>query len=444
MVLFSILMASTHPKPERTGVTGVAHIYNARLAVLFLCLLTCFWGIWNSGRAGLSQLLAGHSLLTDRLEEADRAVNLDPALPEAYYVRARLLFNRSQLPQAIKAYEHAVALRPNDYALWLELGQARDQANDVRGALAAFNESTRLAPFYAKPHLQLANTLFRAGRRDEAFIEFRRAVTSNPQLLPQTMNLIWVASGGDTNVLEQALQPGTQSAHLALASFFASHGKPSESLAQFRAAGDVSPEQRRVVLTALLQSKNFVEAFEVWSSGRQRSGENGQQSVARLANVGFEQPIVLDDPGFEWQLSSNLQSVRASLDPDGPRVGSYSLRLDWSGESSPSSPIISQLVLVELQTRYRLSFAVRTREMLTIGLPVVTVTDPGSDTESLLIQSQPFPRGTSGWQDYAIDFATTETTRAVRIAIRRQDCATNPCAAIGHAWVDDFSLQKVQ
>jgi hypothetical protein len=81
--------------------------------------------------------------------------------------------------------------------------------------------------------------------------------------------------------------------------------------------------------------------------------------------------------------------------------------------------------------------------MLTIGLPVVTVTDPSSDNESLLKESESFPRGTSGWQDRTIEFATTETTKAVLVGIRRQNCAVAPCAALGHAWVDDFSLQKL-
>jgi hypothetical protein len=326
--------------------------------------------------------------------------------------------------------------------LWLDLGLARDQANDVDGALAAFRESVRLAPFYAQPRWQLGNTLFRAGRRDEAFAELRRSITSNPKLLPQAISLAWAASGGDVQVVERTLQPQTPSAHLDLASFFIRHGKATEAIAQFRAAGGVSDEQRRVLLADLLASKNFVEAFEVWSSGRQENGESNPQGIGAIVNGGFEEPITLDDPGFGWQLATNLPAVRTSLDKTEPHTGSYSLRLDWSGNSDPSAGVISQLVLVQPNTRYRISFAARTREMLTIGLPIVTVTDAGSG-ESVLGQSKTFPQGTSGWQDFTVEFATTETTKAVLIAIRRQNCATAPCAAIGHAWFDDLSLQRL-
>jgi tetratricopeptide (TPR) repeat protein len=436
-------MAPLLSKSLRTGVSGVIPASKGRLVLLAIGLLACVWGLWSSGREGLSQLLAGNSLMSNQLEGADRAVRINPELPEAHYVRATLLYDRNELGEAIKEYERAVALRPHDYALWIELGRARDQANDLAGALAAFAESTRLAPFYTEPHWQLGNVLFRSGRRAEAIAEFRRAVDSNPQLLPQAMNFTWRVFGGDASAFQEALQPKTQYAHMALASFFAAHGKPTESIAQFRAAGVISNEQRRVLLADLLNSKSFPEAFEVWSSGRTTSGENDRHGLAGVANGGFEDPIPLDEPGFGWQLARNLPSVRASLDPSEPHAGSVSLRLDWSGESNPATPIISQLVLVEPKTSYRLSFAVRTREMLTIGLPVITVTDASGDNVAPLIQSESFARGTSGWQNYAMEFATTETTQAVLIVIRRQNCAIAPCIALGHAWVDDFSLAKM-
>jgi len=436
-------MAPTQSKPAQAGARGKPHVYMARSAALVLGLLACFWGMWSSGREGLSQLLAGYSLMTDRLEDADRAVKLNPTIPEAHYVRASLLHNRDELAEAVKEFERAVALRPRDYALWLELGRALDQANDVAGALAAFRESARLAPFYAQPHWQLGNTLLRSGRRDEALAELRRAANSDPRLLPAAINFGWVVFNGDAQAVERTLQPQTTAAHLALASFFAKHARAGEAITQFRVAGGVSNEQRRALLADLLASKSFAEAFEVWSSGRQTSGDGGSQGVAAIANGGFEEPINLDDPGFGWQLASNPQSVRASLDPAEPHVGAYSLRLDWSGESNPSTPIISQLLLVEPQARYRLKFAVRTREMLTIGLPVVLVVDGSSDNESVLTQSETFPQGTSAWQDRAIEFATAETTKAVLVVIRRQNCTVAPCAALGHAWVDDFSLEKL-
>jgi hypothetical protein len=354
-----------------------------------------------------------------------------------------LLSDRGERDEAIKEYERAVALRPIDYSLWFELGRARDQANDVEGAVAAFRESVGLAPFYANPHWQLGNTLFRAGRRDEAFAELRRAAISKPQLLPQAIGLAWASFGGDSQALEKVLQFQTPYEHLALASFLARHGRASESVTQFRAAANPSNEQRRTLVADLLASKNFAEAFEVWSSGRPANGEARSRGVAGIANGGFEEPIILDDPGFGWQLGRDLKALRTSLDPTQPHMGAYSLRVDWSGDSDPSRAVISQLVLVEPKTRYRMTFAARTQEMLTIGLPVVAVTDVSNDSERAIAQSKTFSQGTSGWQDYITEFTTAEKTSAVLIIIRRESCATAPCAVFGHVWFDDFSIERL-
>jgi hypothetical protein len=80
--------------------------------------------------------------------------------------------------------------------------------------------------------------------------------------------------------------------------------------------------------------------------------------------------------------------------------------------------------------------------MLTIGFPVVTVSD-AAGPEHVSAQSETFSRGSSGWKETVIEFTTGDTTQALLLALRRQDCATRPCAAIGHAWVDDFSLEKL-
>jgi tetratricopeptide (TPR) repeat protein len=433
-------MAETSSRPLQPFARSNA----LRLAVVVFGLLACVWGVWTSGREGLSQLFAGYSLLTDQLEKADEAVRLSPTLPEAHYVRATLLYNRDEMTEAIGEYELAVALRPRDYALWLELGRARDEANDPDGAIAAFRESVRLAPFYSQPSWQLGNALYRAGRRDEAFVALRRAVSSDPKLMSQALDLSWPAFGGDTQAIEQALPPQTVSMHAAMARFFVKHGKIGEAVQQFRATGNLSDDERRNLIKDLLAANHFVEAREVWSGGRKVNSTNRAYGLAEIIDGGFEEEINTDEPGFGWQVASNQQGLRVSLDMTGPHGGARSLRVDWNGNSDPATPVVSQLVVVEPKTRYRLRFAARAQELLTIALPLVTVVDPGDDKKNILKQSSPIPKGASGWQDYSVEFTTTETTSAVLIEIRRENCATPPCPVFGHVWFDDFVLEKLQ
>jgi Tfp pilus assembly protein PilF len=445
LLSFFILTAgkSTCSESTRSGIHSHALRGVARSGVAVLGLLACFWGMWSSGREGLSQMLAGYGLLTNRLDAAQEAVALGPATPEAHYARASLLFDQGELAEAVQEYERAAALRPHDYVLWLELGRARDQADDTEGAIAAFKQSVRLAPFYAQPRWQLGNTLYRAGRLDEAFRELRRAATSNPKLLPQLCDLAWAASPGDAQAVELGVQPQTASAHMALARLFVRRGKTSEAVAQFRAAGSVSNEERRALLTELLAARSFDEAYEVWSSGGARKGEQSPSGKAAIINGGFESPVNLDDPGFGWQLPQDLPAVEVSQDTAAPHAGAQSLRLVWNGNAATGSSLISQLVLVEPNTHYRLRFAARTEKLITAGLPQIAVADASSSDDRTLGAALTLPQGTSPWQDYAIEFTTASDTRAVRISLRRQNCSSNPCPVFGQVWLDDFSIRKM-
>jgi tetratricopeptide (TPR) repeat protein len=411
-----------------------------RLIVVILSLLACLYGVWYSGREGVSQLLASYGAAAQRLDAADWAVRFGASVPEAHSVRAGLLFDAGARVEALEEYERAVALRPHDYALWVELGRARDQAGEAAGALAAYVEAVRLAPFYAEPRWLLGNTLYRSGRLTEAFAELQRAAASNPKLLPQAINLAWAAFDGDAQAIEQALQLQTPQQHLALARFLVRRGKTMEAITQFRAAGGAAGEERRSLVAELLAAKRFKEAYEVWSSGRPPTDESLAESNARVLNGGFEAPVTLSEPGFGWQLPQNIQAVQAAQDRAEPRAGAQSLRLSWNGSYDPANTVLSQLILVEPNARYQLRFAARTEKLVSGGLPVVLLADASSNDGRTLGTAVTLPQGNSAWQDYAIEFTTTATT-AVQLIVRRQNCSTSPCPIFGRVWLDDFSVR---
>ncbi len=416
-----------------------------RYVVATIGLLICGWAIWTSWNAGASRLLAGQSRKeTPSLALADRAISLSPFDPEAYYARGRAYLTLKRYPEASKDFAAAVNLRPGHYLSWLQLGYARSRAGDQQGALTAYQEGVRLAPSYGQPRWFLGNALLRAGRRDEGFSELRRAAINDPGTFVQTIAVAWNEYDGDASAVERALQPQSSSARLQLARFLVEHENATAALELFRGTDNVSAADRKALLEALIKARKLNEAYEVWSSGRGASHQGSRSGIASITDSGFESDINLDESGFGWRPARDLKTVRVFLDTNLPRSGGSSLRLSWTGDSSPSTPVVSQIVLVEPNTRYRVSFSARTEELLTIGLPIVTVSDSSSVKETVLGESSAFPRGTSGWQDYSIDFTTGEITSAVLIAIRRQPCDTAPCAALGNVWVDEFSLRRVQ
>ncbi|HZB46047.1 MAG TPA: hypothetical protein VE360_12415, partial [Pyrinomonadaceae bacterium] len=100
-------------------------------------------------------------------ETGESAVRLAPDDPYARLQLARLRrvsLLPEELPEALRQYERAAALAPNDYLIWTELGRARASAGDAEGGIRALRRATELAPSYAQPRWHLGNVLLRAGR----------------------------------------------------------------------------------------------------------------------------------------------------------------------------------------------------------------------------------------------------------------------------------------
>src|SRR5687768_16762075 len=111
-------------------------------------LVACFLALGVCWQAGRTRLLINHRTDASLLASTDEAVRLSPSDPEAHYARAVVFWRMERFPEAIKEYENVVALRPRDYVPWLDLGSARDRNGDRAGALTAFREAVRLAPYY--------------------------------------------------------------------------------------------------------------------------------------------------------------------------------------------------------------------------------------------------------------------------------------------------------
>ncbi len=413
------------------------------IALTVIGLVICAALIWTAGGAGLGRLFANYGMGTNLADPVNTAVQLTPRDPEAFYARATVFQNNGSLPEAVQSMERAVAARPGDYFLWMELGRLRDLGNDEEGALIAFNEAVKLAPYYAQPRWLEGNVLFRLGRRDEAFAELRRAAHSDPNLLPNIIDLSWWAYGGDASAIQQAIQPQSPEWRLELARVFAKYGKTGEAIALFQSVGAIGADDRALLLNKLLGDHRYQEAYEIWAMGTDSATNKKQNGLAAITEPGFEKRIDFDAPGFGWRRMADLKGVSFALDNTVKRDGSYSLRLDFNGNAPPSTTIFYQLVLTEPGARYRLNFSARTQEIVSGGLPLIAVLDATSPDFKLISQTKPLPKGTSEWQDYSFEFVTNASTRAIKISLQREGCNSDPCPIFGHLWLDGFTLQKL-
>jgi len=398
--------------------------------LVILLLLT-----WNTARTGLASLLTTYAAQNSQIVPANKAVTLSTGSPDAHYVRAAIL-EASDLVAAIAEYRQATLARPEDYVLWLSLARACELNGDTAAAIAAARQAVPLAPDYSEPHYQLGNILLRAGQRDEAFKELRLAGGSNPMLMPGIIDLAWRVSGGDVQFVTRAMAPGTPQAYQALGQYFSQRKEVGAAIAMYAAAGNEAEADRKSYTKELIAAKRFKDAANLWAVGHHPGAAPGV-----IIDPGFEQETDLDEPGFGWHLGEKREGFRLSLDTNDPREGRSSLKVEFSGDSDPSSPVISQLVLIEPGAHYQLRFVVRSESIVSGGPPLLAVID--ADTNKILSQSDQFPKATDGWREYTIDFGSGSSASAVQITLQRQPCDKSPCPIFGRLWLDRFSLQKL-
>lgn len=404
-----------------------------RVAIAILSIAVCLFLIQLTARIGFSRLLSRYALATNSIPSADEAVRLSPSDPDAYRARATVLSRLAMHAEAAKSLETATRLRYRDDYLWLELGNAREEIADTQGALAAFDQAVRWAPYYAHTHWQRGNLLLRMGRTAEAFAELRQAAAINRSYQPNLMDLAWSISRENVGSTEQLIGIKSDQDRFALIRFLARKGKGREVIDQVRfLSKPLSKEESNELAHLLFNAKAFQEAFDL-------SVSSPYIRMPALFNGGFEESTILNEPGFGgWVRSPEQNKIKLAIDVSEKFSGAKSLQINFDGSWNPGTPLLSQTVLVESEKTYPLSFAVKTKDLIT-GAPLrITVND--ATTDQLLGKSENFPSGTTSWVPLQFDFTTLATSRAVVIRLQRSNCDSSPCPIFGTVWLDAIDI----
>jgi Tfp pilus assembly protein PilF len=377
------------------------------------------------------------------VDPADKAVRMSPNDPEAHYTRALMLVNLQRLDEAIAELREATLLRPHHYYEWLDLGVTLDRSGDQSGAVAALRESVRLAPFLAQPRWQLGNLLFRQGKYEEAFVELRLATQSNPYLFDQVLQLGWVAAEGNVESLERLVQPNTRDMQFGFSNFLAIKGRGADAAKQLSRTGEPRDASESEVLnrtlSQLLANDQFAEAYAAWLATHKLELGNGAND--HILNGDFLQPVMRENVSFGWRLAG-IPAVAVSIDPVGPSSAARSMRLEFEGESPSTDRILDQIVLVDPDSRYSLSFMSKSEGLVSGGPPLIDIRVAGSKASRILGQSAALTSNKGSWVPYRIEFSTGSDVSAILILVHRMACAQSPCPIFGRLWLSGFSLEK--
>jgi hypothetical protein len=118
------------------------------------------------------------------------------------------------------------------------------------------------------------------------------------------------------------------------------------------------------------------------------------------------------------------------------------LHITFKSTNKLESIPISQTVIVEPDTQYRLQFYQRSKDLTTASVPLVVVDDAEGKG---LASAPPFPSGTSDWQLVTVNFKTKSAEDGILITLYRNPCSDKGtiCPIFGDIWYDDFSLQRI-
>src|SRR5438477_1710291 len=154
---------------------------NAQRAVLVaasfaVALVLSYFSIRNA--------LATHYAGLQTPEAYERAVHLEPAKPQNWYLLGRYWQYNLEDPDAARAihsYLSALSLNPGSSDTWLALATAYETEAEVIAARDAFLHAKKVYPLSAQVSWRYGNFLLRQGELEPAFTEMRLAVEADPQ-----------------------------------------------------------------------------------------------------------------------------------------------------------------------------------------------------------------------------------------------------------------------
>lgn len=348
-----------------------------------------------------------------------------------------------RLKAALEELRTAARLSPEDYRVWLALGRALDRAGETQTARESFERATLLAPFHFDPHWAFGNHLLRLGARDQAFVEFRKALASRPSTLNLIFDYAWASFNGDGKAIAKAIDP-PDSVRARFVSLLIERKLVQDALDIWRQGGfdrEAQPADVRIVAESLINHGRLADAYAQWYAAKLTEHPQSDDG-SLLANGGFETQISLNSPTpfLTWKIVSQ-RGLTILLDSKEHQDGVYSFRAGFEIRENVDLTIASQTVPVKRATAYLLTFSARSRELLSLSNPQIEIFDPASQTR--LNTSLPQLRnGDSDWKPYSLEFRTSPETEAVTLRIRRPSCGDPPCPFAGRVWFDSFKLNE--
>jgi tetratricopeptide (TPR) repeat protein len=138
-------------------------------------------------------------------QSTDKLLAAFPSSARAHQTRGQGYYQRKMIPEAVKEYEQAIAVRHDLPGLHLELGEIYAARAEWSKAEEQFRAETKLQPGSAESAFRLGDALMQEGKMKEAADELRRSDSLHPNM-PETLYAMGRAlAAADPSAAEQVL-----------------------------------------------------------------------------------------------------------------------------------------------------------------------------------------------------------------------------------------------
>lgn len=415
--------------------------------LLLLPALLAIFGAWFAVRWYIGNTVAEYApdAAQGGIEMARMAVRWAPDDPLTHWRLGSLeekVFSADNMAAAVREYQLAVALSPNDYRYWMELGRALEASGDRESGEKALRRAVELAPAYSHPRWHLGNLLLREGKNGEAFEQLGHAAESDNLMRPQVFDLAMRVFAGDVNEIAK-VACGSPAASMQLAIYLVGGKRFDDGMriwstinaADRKQQIDLVKEMRR----SLIDAKQFRYALALT---REIDPDANLPQPEQFWNGGFESDLKMANADtFDWIIDSRA-TAQVALDSHA-HSGQRSLRIILRSPRTLDNIHVSQTVVVEPGARYRFECYVRTEDLISPSTPVLVVSD--AVEHGTLVQSSPLPTGTNDWQKISLDFTANPKYDGITVGFYRAPCSEGQqiCPIFGTVWYDDFNLQRI-
>jgi len=390
--------------------------------------------------------LASHRLDSKQIGQVERGVALVPGDGAAWDQLGRMRqwdFMNSDLPGAIEDFRKAVNYDPRSAHFWMDLAAAYEESGDDSRAREAYLRAKAVYPASAEVAFHYGNFLLREQEYSEAYTELRRAVASDPTLLPLAISRTWRSSEDVGELLNNVL-PANQQAYLEALDFFATIHDAEPGLAVWQrlvALGKGLPIARiNSFFDELIHEDRADDARRVWHEALLVAGLPVDESAN--GNVVFNGNFKRDflGQGLDWRWVE-MPDAEMEFDPEPGPNGSRAVRVDFNGGTNLAMDEPKQYVPVEPGRSYHFHGYMRTEGITTESGMRFSLTDPNHASD-VNLQTVDFT-GSHAWTAVESDLTTGPDTHFLLVQLFRSPSRLFENKLDGTVWIADLSVAPV-